>query len=68
MTAVRAFWKGRFIRRQNIAIAKKQQCGEFWVHTPEQFRHAIESAAFSVQRQEVCFRGYSDFIVALRGD
>ncbi len=62
--AARTFWRGREILRQNRVIRRLQQAGTYWTHTPEAFRRSIERAGFSIEHQSLCFRGYSDLIIA----
>lgn len=63
LNALRTFVKGGQAVTQNRMIAAEQRSGRYWLHTPEEFRHAFESQGMVVEEADVCFRGYSDFVV-----
>jgi ubiquinone/menaquinone biosynthesis C-methylase UbiE len=62
--AMRTFWHGRIIGRENRRIAAQQRNGLYWLHSADQFKAAIESAGFLVEEERKLFRGYSDRVEA----
>lgn len=66
LRAMTTLWRGRQVARQNKQIASQQRCGAYWTHSPEELRLAVESAGFEVLQQQLCYRGFSDLVVARR--
>lgn len=64
--ALKLFWRGREVARQNWNVAALQKCGQYWLHTTEEFQTAVEAAGFQIIRQELVYRGYSDLVIAKR--
>ena len=64
--AAEVFVRGRHVAKQNSRIAMKQKSGEYWLHSPEEFRRSVEAAGFHVRSQRKCYRDYSDLIVCHR--
>ena len=46
--------------RQNRRGSKGQAQGVYWLHSTDEFKQALESAGFSVQHVQSCYRGYCD--------
>ncbi|WP_018302380.1 class I SAM-dependent methyltransferase [Wenxinia marina] len=61
--AIRIFWRGREITRQNNAIRRSQDAGVFWTFDAGVLASKAEAAGFEVLRQEQAYRGYSDLVV-----
>lgn len=61
--ALRIFWKGRQVAKQNRAILNAQKRGIYWMHSAAEFASAVADAGFEIQRQETVYRGYSDLLV-----
>ncbi|MGB5863261.1 MAG: methyltransferase domain-containing protein [Sulfitobacter sp.] len=61
--ALKIFWQGREIAKQNKAILKAQKNGTYWTHTAAEIASAVNSAGFEIIRQEAVYRGYSDLLV-----
>jgi len=61
--ALRVFWQGREIAKQNKTILKAQKHGTYWTHTEVEIASAAVAAGFKIQRQEAVYRGYSDLLV-----
>ncbi len=64
LNTLNLFWRGRELARQNKIVAALQKSGKYWLHTPEEFHAAVETAGFQIVRQELVYRGYSDLIIA----
>lgn len=61
--ALRIFWQGREIAKQNKAILKAQKDGIYWTHTEAEIASAATAAGFEILRQQSVYRGYSDLLV-----
>ena len=61
--ALRIFWRGREIAKQNTAILEAQKQGAYWTHTTEEIEAEVEQAGFEILRQQSVYRGYSDLLV-----
>ncbi len=61
--ALRIFWQGREIAKQNQNILKAQQKGVYWTHTGAEIASATKAAGFKILRQDVVYRGQSDLLV-----
>ena len=61
--ALRVFWQGREIAKQNKTILKAQKKGVYWTHTEAEIASAATAAGFKIRRQEAVYRGYSDLLV-----
>lgn len=61
--ALRIFWQGREIAKQNTAILKAQKEGVYWTHTEAEIASAVTAAGFEIVRQKAVYRGYSDLLV-----
>jgi ubiquinone/menaquinone biosynthesis C-methylase UbiE len=61
--ALRVFWQGREIAKQNNAILRAQKKGVYWTHTEAEIALAVAAAGFEILRQEPVYRGYSDLLV-----
>ncbi|WP_247716919.1 class I SAM-dependent methyltransferase [Gymnodinialimonas ceratoperidinii] len=61
--ALRVFWQGREIAKQNKTILKAQQEGTYWTHTAEEIATAVTAAGFEIHRREAVYRDYSDLLV-----
>ncbi|NKX45922.1 class I SAM-dependent methyltransferase [Roseicyclus persicicus] len=61
--ALRIFWQGREIARQNQAILKAQKAGVYWTHSADEMAEAVRAAGFEVLRQQTVYRDYSDLLV-----
>ncbi|MFN3208079.1 MAG: class I SAM-dependent methyltransferase [Roseovarius sp.] len=61
--AVRIFWQGREIAKQNKAILTAQKNGTYWTHSGDELASAVKAAGFEILRQRPVYRGYSDQIV-----
>lgn len=62
--AAQKMWKARGIFQANKKIADAQRAGQYWTHTGEEFAEAFRSVGFTVERQELVYRGYSNLVVA----
>ena len=56
--------EGKEVSRQNAKIRQMQRNGLFWMHSHEEFCQAVEDAGFEILKNQICFRGVSDFVVA----
>jgi ubiquinone/menaquinone biosynthesis C-methylase UbiE len=63
---LRTVYRARAVSRANRRIARLQASGRYWMHTPVQFRHAIEATGLQVLRLQTCYRGCSDLAVCVR--
>tara|TARA_R110002012_G_scaffold248798_8_gene425215 strand:- start:4597 stop:5292 length:696 start_codon:yes stop_codon:yes gene_type:complete len=61
--ALKIFWQGRQVARQNSAIYKAQKEGVYWTHTEAEFAAAVMAAGFQIITQKTVYRGYSDLLV-----
>lgn len=61
--ALRIFWQGREIAKQNANILKAQKKGVYWTHTGSEIASAATAAGFDILRQDSVYRGYSDLLV-----
>jgi SAM-dependent methyltransferase len=61
--ALRVFWQGREIAKQNAAILKAQKQGVYWTHTEAEIASAATTAGFEILTQQSVYRGYSDLLV-----
>ena len=61
--ALRIFWQGREIAKQNQSIRKAQMKGVYWTHTEAEFASAATAAGLEIRRQQTVYRGYSDLLV-----
>ena len=61
--ALRVFWQGREVAKQNKAICEAQKSGAYWTHTPAELASAVSNAGFEVISQKTVYRGYSDLLV-----
>jgi ubiquinone/menaquinone biosynthesis C-methylase UbiE len=62
------FFKARNVASINRQISQYQQEGRYWVHSHEEFCQAIEMVGFTILEKLVTYRGYSDFVVAMKPD
>jgi len=60
------FWKGRAVSKENRAIRKAQQSGEYWTHDHEEFVNLFERTGFEITSAETMYRGYSDRVTAIK--
>jgi ubiquinone/menaquinone biosynthesis C-methylase UbiE len=61
--ALRVFWQGRQVAKQNKTINKAQKTGAYWTHSEAEIASAATAAGFNIIRQEPVYRGYSDLLV-----
>lgn len=61
--ALRVFWQGREIAKQNTSIFEAQKKGVYWTHSAAEMAKAVTEAGFEIVRQESVYRGYSDLLV-----
>lgn len=62
--ALRVFWKGRELSRQNRQIRASQLNGTYWTHSTEECAEAVRAAGFQVEEVSRIYRGYSDLVIA----
>jgi ubiquinone/menaquinone biosynthesis C-methylase UbiE len=60
-------WKGRHAISQNSAIRANQLTGTYWLHHSRDFVSALREAGFEVLESGICYRGYCDFAVCMKG-
>ena len=61
--ALRIFWQGRQVSKQNKAILKAQKSGDYWTHTGTELAEEVAKVGFQILRQQSVYRGYSDLFV-----
>lgn len=61
--ALRVFWNGREIAKQNKAILKAQKSGVYWTHTDAEIASVTAAAGFEIVKQQTVYRGYSDLLL-----
>jgi SAM-dependent methyltransferase len=61
--ALRIFWQGREIAKQNTAIFKAQKQGVYWTNSETEIAAAVAAADFEILQQKPVYRGYSDLLV-----
>lgn len=61
--ALRVFWQGRQIAKQNATILRAQKQGTYWTHSEAEFASDVAAAGFEIYRQQSVYRGYSDLLV-----
>jgi len=61
---IQLLYGNREVARQNRHVARSQRRGEFWLHSPAEYRNAWEERGFVIEHEEVMYRGYSDLIIA----
>lgn len=61
--ALRIFWQGREIAKQNATILEAQKKGVYWTHTEAEIASAVAEAGFDILRQDSVYRDYSDLLV-----
>jgi ubiquinone/menaquinone biosynthesis C-methylase UbiE len=62
------FYKARNVASINRQISQCQKEGRYWVHSHEAFCQTIEMVGFTILDKLVTYRGYSDFVVAMKSD
>lgn len=60
-------WKGRHAISQNSAIRANQLTGKYWLHHSRDFVSALREAGFEVLESGICYRGFCDFAVCVKG-
>jgi ubiquinone/menaquinone biosynthesis C-methylase UbiE len=63
---LRRFYMGRAIASQNRRISRAQRDGVYWTHTLQELRACVSDAGFVISANGVCYRGYSDWLEAIR--
>ena len=61
--ALKIFWQGREIAKQNAAILEAQKKGAYWTHSAAEIAETVTAAGFKILRQDAVYRGYSDLLV-----
>ncbi|MEM6803591.1 MAG: methyltransferase domain-containing protein [Bacteroidota bacterium] len=61
--ALEIMQSGKEVSKQNAYIRKKQNIGEYWLHSHEEFVSHIKEAGFEILEAKKTFRGVSDFVV-----
>ncbi|MGI3186822.1 class I SAM-dependent methyltransferase [Nioella aestuarii] len=61
--ALRIFWQGREIAKQNKSILEAQKKGVYWTHTEAEIASAVTEAGFDIIKQDSVYRDYSDLLV-----
>jgi len=61
--ALRIFWQGRQIAKQNATILEAQKKGVYWTHTEAEIASAVTESGFDIIRHDSVYRGYSDLLV-----
>ena len=61
--ALRVFWQGKEIAKQNKAIFEAQKKGVYWTHSEAELVSSVTDAGFEVVSQKPVYRGYSDLVV-----
>lgn len=61
--AIRVFWQGREIAKQNKAIFKAQEKGVYWTHSEAEIASAVTTSGFEILRQQSVYRDHSDLLV-----
>ena len=61
--ALRIFWQGREVAKQNKAIGEAQKSGAYWTHTPAEIALVAGAAGFEIVRQQSVYRDYSDLLI-----
>ncbi len=52
--------------KQNRRTTEAQDQGNYWVHDSSEFQNALEKAGFSVEKNSMCYRGYSDLAICTK--
>ena len=63
MGAIKVFWQGRQVAKQNKAILKSQQSGAYWTFNGPELAAAVTDAGFEILKQQPVYRGYSELLV-----
>jgi len=61
--ALKIFWQGREVAKQNKAILKAQKKGVYWTHSATEIAESVTAAGFEIIRQQSVYRDHSDLIV-----
>ncbi|MBS1303358.1 class I SAM-dependent methyltransferase [Loktanella sp. SALINAS62] len=61
--ALRIFWQGREIAKQNTVIRRAQKKGVYWTHSDAEIAAAATAAGLEIIRQDTVYRGYSDLLI-----
>jgi ubiquinone/menaquinone biosynthesis C-methylase UbiE len=61
--ALRVFWQGREVAKQNKAILNAQKNGTYWTHTEAEIAMAVSAVGLDIIRQQTVYRGYSDLLL-----
>jgi ubiquinone/menaquinone biosynthesis C-methylase UbiE len=61
--ALRVFWQGREIAKQNKSILKAQKNGVYWTHTEAEIASLVAKNGFEILRQQSVYRDHSDLLV-----
>ena len=61
--ALRVFWQGREIAKQNKAIFEAQKKGVYWTHSEAELVTSVTNSGFKVIAKKPVYRGYSDHLV-----
>lgn len=54
--------------KRQAEAAKAQTVGEYWLHSTETFRNAMEDVGFEVMEARSCYRGYADLAICRKPD
>ncbi|MEM7035255.1 MAG: methyltransferase domain-containing protein [Chloroflexota bacterium] len=57
-------WNAREGTKQNRIIRDLQKSGRYWTHSHDEFCQVVQQAGFEIISSDVCYRGYSDMVVA----
>ncbi|MBU2935038.1 MULTISPECIES: class I SAM-dependent methyltransferase [Pacificibacter] len=61
--ALRVFWQGREIAKQNKSILEAQKKGIYWTHTEAEIASLVAQNGFEIVRQQSVYRDHSDLLV-----
>lgn len=65
--ALRVFWQGRQVAKQNQAIYNAQKKGVYWTHTGPEIASAVLAENFKIIEQTSVYRNQSDLLVCRAG-
>lgn len=65
--AIAWFWRYRGVLKQNLIGARAQRQGNYWLHSSEQFAHALEINGWYIEELTKCYLGDCDLAVCRPG-
>jgi len=62
--AMELFWEGRAVAQQNRQLSREYDQGLFWIHNLAGYRNTFKRCGLAIDQSFLCYRGYSNAVVA----